>query len=215
MSGSEMLRRFEIYSLSDTAPPEELDRLRASCRDCGRFIPEVLHSGIGTNVAGGPLELVWEAAFASPEAYQRYMIHPFHACVLDRYLLKDCAERVVSDNRLGAGLIGYHCDGPVFDFGGPVRGLVLFDLDPAVDAGDLAATITGEAAPRLAGSVFAANTMARAWFDGVTPIVPPSRWSHIWEQGFSSLEEALGFEWSSPVVRDSIRLVYEIIRPER
>ena len=53
------------------------------------------------------LDLVWEHAFASPEAYRRYMVHPYHAGVLDRYLLHDSPERVVIDNDLGAGLVGY------------------------------------------------------------------------------------------------------------
>ena len=37
-------------------------------------------------------------------------------------------------------------------------------------------------------SVMAANTMGAAWFDGVTPIMGPPRWTHMWEQGFLTLD---------------------------
>jgi hypothetical protein len=42
--------------------------------------------------------------------------------------------------------------------------------------------------PGVLLSVVEPNTMGIAWFDGVTPILPPSRWTHIWELGFESLD---------------------------
>jgi hypothetical protein len=37
-------------------------------------------------------------------------------------------------------------------------------------------------------SVVEPNTFGVAWFDGVTAILPPSQWTHVWELGFSSAE---------------------------
>jgi hypothetical protein len=131
------------------------------------------------------VRLVWEHAYESPEAYQRYMVHPFHACILDRALLADSPERLVSDNDLGAGLVGYACEGPVYRIPQGVRRLVLLDLEPGTGTGDLEDAIARERAPRV--SVFAENTMGPAWMDGVTPITGRPPWSHLWEQGFDDL----------------------------
>jgi hypothetical protein len=119
-----VLRRFEIYSLAAGAGADRVRALATACRRCGEFIPDILHSRVGWNLSDAPAQLVWEHAFASPVAYQSYMVHPYHAAVLDRYLLNDSPERVVVDNDLGAGLVGYDCDGPAFAMAGGVRRLV-------------------------------------------------------------------------------------------
>ena len=179
-----MLRRYEMYSISPDATPAAVRRLADAFLHCGRFIPEVLDSAIGTNLSEAPVRLVWEHAYESPAAYQRYMVHPFHACILDRSLLADSPERIVSDNDLGAGLVGYACDGPVYRMASGVRRLVLLDLEPSTDTAALAAKMHDEG---LRVSVFAENTMGSAWMDGVTPITGRPPWSHVWEQGFADL----------------------------
>ena len=121
------------------------------------------------------------------------MVHPYHAVVIDRYLLPDAPERIVIDGPLGAGLYGYGCDTPVVPDAGGIRRLVLL----RVDAGAVGADVARSAAtlerrrdevPDMVVSVMAANTMGSAWFDGVTPVMGPPRWTHIWEQGFSTLD---------------------------
>ncbi len=193
-----MLRRIETYRLRPgpdgpvPGPPDDgATGFREALGACPHHIPEVLHSAVGRNRSGAPVHLVWEHAFASPEAYRRYMVHPYHATVLDRYILHDSPERVVAGDRLGAGLIGYHCDQPSFRLDGGVRRLVLLRL--AADAGPGAVEELGselvqvpDGVPGMRVSVMAANTLASAWFDGVTPITGPPRWSHLWEQGFDS-----------------------------
>jgi len=179
-----VLRRYEMYSISHTAAPAAVRRLADAFLHCGEFIPEVLDSAIGTNLSEAAVRLVWEHAYESPEAYQRYMVHPFHACVLDRSLLADSPERIVSDNDLGAGLVGYSCDGPVYRMASGVRRLVLLDLEPGTDTAALEKTMGDEG---LRVSVFAENTMGSAWMDGVTPIAGPPRWGHVWEQGWGDL----------------------------
>ena len=183
-----MLRRYEMYSISPDAPPAAVRQLADAFLHCGRFIPEVLDSAIGTNLSDAPVRLVWEHAYESPAAYQRYMVHPFHACVLDRALLADSPERLVSDNDLGAGLVGYACDGPVYRLATGVRRLVLLDLEPGTDTAALADAVRGEGLPV---SILAENTMGPAWMDGVTPITGRPVWGHLWEQGFDDLA---GFE---------------------
>jgi len=180
-----VLRRYEMYSISPDAPPAAVRRLADAFLQCGTFIPEVLDSAIGTNLSEAPVRLVWEHAYESPEAYQRYMVHPFHACVLDRSLLADSPERIVSDNDLAAGLVGYAIDRPAYRMpGGSVRRLVLLDLEPGTDVGDLERRMGEEGLPV---SILAENTMGPAWMDGVTPITGPPAWGHLWEQGFADL----------------------------
>ena len=53
-----MLRRYEMYSISTDASPADVRRLADAFRNCGRFIPEVLDSAIGTNLSDAPIRLV-------------------------------------------------------------------------------------------------------------------------------------------------------------
>jgi hypothetical protein len=233
-----VLRRFEAYAVAPGAPRHGVDRLEAACRRCGSHIPEVLDSAVGWNLSEAPVQLVWEHAYASPEAYRRYMVHPFHATVLDRYVLQDSPERVVADDTMGAGLVGYECPGAHYRMDGGVRRLVLLRLDSTATAatadaaaGDAVAQLGEELAsvpatvPEMVVSVFGANTMGPAWFDGVTPVSGPPRWTHLWEQGFESLTalasyrrggsamaavERAGWEgWAGGVVRRSAEIYYE------
>ncbi len=186
-----MLRRFEVYALRPDAPVERVRDLEAACRQCGRFIPEVIDGAVGTNLSDAPVQLVWEHAYESPEAYRRYMVHPYHAVVVDRYLLPDSPERIVIDGPLGAGLYGYACDTPSYRMGAGVRRIVLLRVDAGAAetaVAQLRATLeqAREEVPDMVVSVMAANTMGSAWFDGVTPVMGPPRWTHLWEQGFST-----------------------------
>jgi hypothetical protein len=226
-----MLRRFEVYALRPDAPADAARDLVAACRDCGDYIPEVLDCAVGANLSDAPVHLVWEHSYASAEAYGRYMVHPYHAAVLDRYLLPDSPERVVVDDPLGAGLVGYACESPSYRMRGGVRRLVLLRLDPGASETDVARlrrALGGapQDAPDMVVSVMAANTMGAAWFDGVTPITGPPRWTHLWEQGFSSLHgldsyrhgastmadvERVGWEqWMDGIVTRSAELFYAV-----
>jgi hypothetical protein len=159
------------------------------------------------------------------------MVHPYHADVLDRYLLHDSPERVVADNDLGAGLVGYDCAGPAFELTGGVRRLVLLRVDRRASPSDLRLlTRTLGDAPadddRMVLSVVGANTLGPAWFDGVTPITGRPRWTHLWEQGFlttgdlddyrdgaSPLADAerRGWDgWRDGIVERAVGLHYEI-----
>ncbi|HVC71584.1 MAG TPA: Dabb family protein [Acidimicrobiales bacterium] len=184
-----MIRRFEIYSVQAQAPDRRVLALETACRRCGQFIPEVLHTAVGWNLSDAPAELVWEHAFDSAETYRRYMVHPYHADVLDRYLLPDSPERVVADNDLRAGLVGYACDGPVFVMAGGVRRLVLLRVgrDASPTQIDHLVSVLGDAPAEvddLTLSVAGANTLGSAWFDAETPIGGRPFWGYLWEQGF-------------------------------
>lgn len=226
-----MLRRFEVYALRSDAPADRVGALQSACRHCGHFIPEVLDSAVGVNRSEAPVQLVWEHAYASPYAYGRYMVHPYHAAVLDRYLLQDSPERVVVDDPLGAGLVGYACGAPSYRMHGGVRRLVLLRLDAHASPQDVAGlrdALQGAPGhvPGMVVSVMGANTMGPAWFDGVTPITGPPRWTHLWEQGFESLDaldayrrsdsplaevERSGWEGSiASIVKRTVELFYEL-----
>ncbi len=179
-----MLRRFEIYSFDPAASPSAVAALRTGLRDCAAHIPEVRHSAVGDDRGNSPLHLAWEHAYRSPADYRRYMVHPFHASVLDRYLLADSPERVTTDNGVGIGLLGYACAEPRWFSASGLRRLVVLDLGAATpdQVADVEAVI---ASAGLATSVLAPNTLGSAWFDGETPVGPASRWTHLWEQAFA------------------------------
>lgn len=205
-----MIRRFEIYRIRADAPSQAVAALETACRRAGRFIPEVLYSAVGWNGSEAPAHLVWEHAFASAETYQRYMVHPFHADVLDRYLLHDSPERVVVDDGLGAGLIGYHCAGPVFELSAGIRRLVLLRVDRRASAADVSGLTdrlgqVGAKGHGLVLSVVGANTLGSAWFDGVTPITGRPRWTHLWEQGFPGSDELHAYLTGPSALADAER----------
>jgi hypothetical protein len=208
-----MLRRFELYSFAGSQ--EELEGFADAARDCARFIPEVLHSAIGRFSAATPLNFAWEHAFDSPEAYSRYMDHPYHAARLDRYLMIDSPECIATDNRLGVGLIGYFCEqGEYYIERGARRVIAMRFAD---DSADVFARLA-EAQRGCGGmlvSVFRPNELGRRWFDGKSVVDPNPMYSHVWEQGFPSLDAAYAYgepwhESSWGAVEASMEVVYEI-----
>jgi hypothetical protein len=113
------------------------------------------------------------------------MTHPYHAALLDRFLLPDCPERITTTNDFGAGLIGYPVErerplGPV-----AVRRLLLLDFAD-VGAADAAAGAVAGADDGWSDSILAANTMATRWFDGETDLGGRPAWSHLWDQCFAT-----------------------------
>jgi len=193
-----VLRRFEIYSIREGVEDQRVDHLVEVFEQCSEHIPELLHSAVGRNLSDEPIHLVWEHSYESPEAYQRYMVHPYHANMLDRYLLNDSPERIVTDGILGDGaLVGYACDTPVYYMSGGVRKVVLFGLDGPegeVDSfiDELRNLPMKDETVEL--SVVEPNTMGIAWFDGITPILPASQWTHVWEAGFESLDAYAAYQ---------------------
>ncbi len=181
------LRRWEMFSLDPAAAPEAVDAMRRAMQECDRHIPGITRCAVGTNTAGPPVDVVWGTTYASVAAYRTYMTHPYHASVLDRYLLPDSPERITTANAFGAGLIGYATDRP--EPAAPVawRRLVLLDfgdrVDDAARAGDAVAAAGRDGALE---SVLAENTMSTRWFDGVTDMGGHPAWTHIWDQCFAS-----------------------------
>jgi hypothetical protein len=182
------IRRWEMFSIAPDAPASSRGRLVRAMRDCDQFIPGITRCAIGTNQARGPIELVWETTYRSVSAYATtYMTHPYHAALLDRFLLPDCPERITTANDFGSGLIGYTVprDRPL----GPVaiRRLVLLDLDNSAEtnqiADEIAATDDG-----WSESILGENTMATRWFDGETDLGGRPAWTHVWDQCFPTVE---------------------------
>jgi hypothetical protein len=189
-----MIRRFETYAFLPGTPPPDQDRLATVLAQVGRYVPEVLHGAVGWNRSEAAARLVWEHAFASAETYGRYMVHPYHAELIDRYVLADSPERIV-DTAKGAGLFGYPCADicPVVAL--PARRLLLLDIDPGTSAPRLDALFAALAAEERAGGAAATawgpNTLATTWFDAVNPLpVPAPKWSHVFESGYPSLPTA-------------------------
>jgi hypothetical protein len=177
------LRRWEMFTLATDASSSARERLWRAMRDCDQFIPGITRCAVGTDVTDGPIELVWETTYASVGAYATtYMTHPYHAALLDRFLLPDCPERITTTNDFGAGLIGYAVapDRPL----GPVawRRILLLDVETP-DTHPLDVDVPDDG---WSDSIVAENTMATRWFDGETDLGGRPGWSHLWDQCFAS-----------------------------
>ena len=208
-----ILRRFEIYSFD--GPPEAVEKFAAAARDCARFIPEVLHSAIGRFTGSTPLNFAWEQAYASPESYCRYMEHPFHAAMLDRYLMIDSPECISTDNGLGVGLIGYRCETPEYFLPQGARRVIAMRLaEGAEDAfAKIAAGELGWGGMIL--SVFKDNYFGSRWFDAESIVDPNPMYSNIWEQGFETLAaaQAYGEPWrkaTDGMIEAMVEVAYEL-----
>ena len=186
------MRRFEMYGFRPGTTPAQVAELARVLRDSGRFIPELVDSAVGTNRSTTDVDLVWEHAYESPEHYERYMRHPFHICVLDRYLLPEGPECITASRReLAMGLVGYEVDGAPFRRREGIRRVVVLKLDPGaeplvLDAFLEAPADRSESVPDLRCSAVAVNTMGLEWW--------PDAWTHVWEQAFddeAAMERAL------------------------
>jgi hypothetical protein len=221
-----------MYSIRSDVDPRAVEAMEAAFLRAGRYIPELLHSAVGRNLSAAPRDVIWEHAYESPAAYQRYMIHPYHAAVLDRFLLRDSPECITTDSSLSdAGLVGYSCEGTPYRMSEGVRRVTLLSVDeaaPPAAVQELELAL-GRASRHTAGMTVctvARNTMGSCWFDGVTPITAPSQWTHIWEQGFETLGDLERYRtgkspevdpvragrggWVDGIVTRSVELYYEI-----
>lgn len=212
-----MLRRWEIYSLTPHAPKEKVQEMETRFLECQRYLPELLYSAIGYNQSPTGLDIAWEHAYKSPESYQRYMVHPYHSNVIDRFLLNDSPERIVTDNNLDVGLVGYACDGPVFHLpAGYARRIAFVRLRPGTEEAFTAIIDKAKAAnPRMIQSNFAENSFATRWLDGVNQIYAGTTYTHIWEQGYVHLSDAEAAspnwqEWGSNMLEKTLELWYTI-----
>ncbi len=218
------IRRFETYAFLPGATADQRRQLADVLLESGQRIPEVNHSAVGWNRSEASSELVWEHFFDSPAAYRRYMVHPYHAELIDRYVLADSPERVVETAK-GAGLFGYRCSGHPFLDGdpflaAPARIVVLFDLDADVaDIDELSQRLAEACSPAdTRGTGWGPNSMASAWYDAETtlPGLPP-RWNHVWEAGLGAapsddLGETIAALLLEAGARTTRTLHYEVVR---
>jgi hypothetical protein len=186
-----VLRRFESYAFDESATAEQIADLASALRRCGEFIPEVHDSVVGMNQSEADVALVWEHAYEGPESYARYMCHPYHICVLDRYLLPESPECITAPRaQLGLGLMGYEIDDAPFRRDAGVRRVVAMRAASGIDDREwsgFVSALTDRAELRV--SIVAANTMGLEWF--------PNGWTHVWEQAYDderAMQRAIGGE---------------------
>jgi hypothetical protein len=208
-----ILRRFEMYSFA--GPDEAIAGFAQAARECARYIPEVLFSATGRIEGAPPLNFAWEQAYASPESYRRYMEHPYHAAKLDRYLMIDSPECILTGNNLGVGLIGYRADPDEFFLAEGARRVIAMQLRPGAEAAFAALAQANHGQDGMVVSVFRDNWFGARWFDAESVVDPNPMHTHIWEQGFASIAAArantAGWRAQAEQMTDMmVEMVYEI-----
>lgn len=208
-----LLRRFEMYSFAGSE--SEIAAFARAAGKCARYIPEVLHSATGRITGAPPLNFAWEQAYDSPAAYRRYMEHPYHAALLDRYLMIDSPECIATSNGLGAGLIGYRAEREDFFLPSGARRVIAMQLLAGAEAEFAALAEAHHGRDGMSISVFRENWFGAHWFDAETVVDPNPMHTHIWEQGFPSLKaaQANSESWREAAVRltaKMVAMVYEL-----
>jgi hypothetical protein len=209
-----VLRRFESYGFAPHATADAQRELARVLRTAGAHIPEVLDSAVGRNRSEVAVDLVWEHAYERPDAYGRYMCHPFHICVLDRYLLPENPECITASRQeLQLGLFGYEVDGAPFRATTGIRRVVAMKVADGVASAEVEGFLArlnarADAIDGVDVSVAAPNTMGLEWFRDA--------WTHVWEQAFpdeaamrASIADETALLESGPM-RDWIDLWYAI-----
>ena len=207
-----ILRRFEMYSFE--GPESSVAAFTRAAGECARYIPEVLHSATGRITCAPPLNFAWEQAYASPESYCRYMQHPYHAALLDRYLMIDSPECIATGNSLGVGLIGYRAEPEEFFMPSGARRVIAMQLRDGAEAEFAALAKAHHGSDGMVVSAFKDNWFGPRWFDAETIVDPNPMHSHIWEQGFASIDEAQanqGWREAAAQMTDMlVEMVYEL-----
>ena len=209
-----MQRRFEMYRIRDDVPRTVVDEFTHILRHCSEYIPQLLDSAASLLPTKSGINFVWEHAYQSAEAYEEYMCHPYHICVLDRYLLPDAPGLITASAESRLGLLGYEIDDPVYRRDEGVRRLVIFNVRADAPA-ERVADLLGEMrdaprkTPELQLSIAEPNTMGAEWF--------PGAWSHIWEQAFeseASMQSYLGSPGAeaplSSIIERKVTLHYDL-----
>jgi len=174
-----------MYRVREDVPRTVVDEFTEILRHCGEYIPQLLDSAAAKIPAAHGVNFIWEHAYRSAEEYEEYMRHPYHICVLDRYLLPDSPGLITERDDSQLGLLGYEIDEPVYRRSEGVRRLVVFNVHEDTQAQCIEDLLTEmrdapRHAPELQLSIAEPNTMGAEWF--------PGAWSHIWEQAFESEE---------------------------
>ena len=192
-------RRFEMYRIRNDVPRAVVDEFTEILRHCSEYIPQLMDSVAAEIRTERGVNFVWEHAYPSAEAYEEYMCHPYHICVLDRYLLPDAPGLITGRDDSQLGLLGYEIDEPAYRRTEGIRRLVVFNVDPGAPpdrVDDLLCQMrdASQSAPELLLSIAEPNTMGAEWF--------PGAWSHIWEQAFETERSMRSYlEGDSPLAQ--------------
>jgi hypothetical protein len=171
-----MIRRFYVLPLKPTVGPAQVDELLAALRATDQYIPGLLNSSAGLDLASRTV--VWENLFVDEESYAGpYMVHPYHAATLDDYVMADsplCLTQDIYATR-------YNVPGEPAELRTGIRRLVLMNLAEDADT-DILESLAA-AGPDVATSVLARDDVGWVSAKG-------RPWTHIWEQAFTD-EHAL------------------------
>ena len=185
-----MIRRFYIMPLNHRATEENVTRFIEDYAACDQFIAGLSASGAGLDFNGDTV--IWENVFDSEDTYAGlYMVHPYHACTLDSYLMADSPELITQDTFT----VRYELPGDIPRIEQGIRRLVLMKLPD--EAESTAEKLLSEPAEHVATTVFSR--------DNVKWVSPKGKaWTHILEQAFADeddldayLESAHGIGTSS------------------
>ena len=200
-----IIRRFEVYKIGLETPPQTLDRFERMFSVVSQYIPQVKESFLGKNLLDTEPTHVWEHSFENWNDFlEVYMPHPYHACVLDRYLGPESPECIMEMTSKGAHVY-YETGGwkPLLNRG--LKRLVLLRVRSQAEqqftealeeeAKQIKAQVRGMKVSYLARDQSGSIWGWVAW------------WTHVWEQVFSdeeALKTYLGLDsWVSEQERDN------------
>ena len=166
-----MIRRFYIMPLRYGVDDAKVEEFRKVFDDTDRFLPGLVDSAAGLDYDSDTV--IWENNFVDEAAYTGpYMLHAYHAQMLDNYLMADSPECITHD--IYATRYTFDTPPPRIESG--IRRIVLMKVAEGSDTSAIADMVAK-------GDGMAASTIGE---DNVGWVSFKGRpWTHIWEQTFA------------------------------
>jgi Stress responsive A/B Barrel Domain len=92
-----MLRRLYLISIRSDASPERVGELVRVLEEAPAFIPSMRWSRVSSEISRNPYDLVWDNSFEDEAGFQDYLLHPYHANVIDHYMYLESPAAIITE----------------------------------------------------------------------------------------------------------------------
>jgi hypothetical protein len=166
-----MIRRFYVLPLRPGVPDAKVQEFLDVLRAADRSIPGLLDSSAGIDLDSRTV--FWENTFVNEASYSGpYMVHPYHICAIDNYVMADSPECLTLDIYTTR----YQTPDAAQRLRNGIRRVLLLNASTDADATAIESLATQP--DGMAASGFGADDVGWVSAKG-------RAWTHVWEQAFT------------------------------